>query len=313
AGLTSTIVEVRDVAPGQEPTIVFALKNGDGTAVDGTKLATFAPIAAGPTSSYTQYYREDARSRATFDAATGYTTYTFNAMIPEDATGSWGFSADIYRNATIKRADGKADITLREAAFNPIRYAAVTGTVQARRTVATMAQCNVCHDRLALHGGQRLAMEECVICHNPVTDDGARRPANAGQPESVSVQRMIHRIHKGHNLTQDYTVYGFGNTPHNYNEVTYPGDLRNCAACHTANSQQVPPPPGAGVVTTLRDYFTKQGPGTAACLGCHDSRDAAAHAYLNTTVFPGSTDPAESCGVCHGGNSQWSVDRVHAR
>ncbi len=60
-------------------------------------------------------------------------------------------------------------------------------------------------------------------------------------------------------------------------------------------------------VITKRDYFTPQGPGTAACLGCHDTRDAAAHAYLNTAVF------GEACGACHGANSEWSVAVSHAR
>ena len=54
------------------------------------------------------------------------------------------------------------------------------------------------------------------------------------------------------------------------------------------------------------------GNGTAACLSCHDSRDAAAHAFLNTATFPGSTTPAEACASCHGPNSEWAVDKVHA-
>ncbi|HET7706310.1 MAG TPA: hypothetical protein VFM36_09510, partial [Thermoanaerobaculia bacterium] len=214
----------------------------------------------------------------------------------------------------LKAPDGSNHgAAIREAAYNPLKYAAVTGAVQARRVVTPTANCNKCHDRLALHGGQRLEVQECVICHNPEESDKARRPANAGQPESISFQRMIHRIHTGEELTQDLTIYGFGNTAHNYNEVLFPGDRRNCASCHAANTHQVPPPPGAAPVTTLRDYFTKQGPGTAACLGCHDSQDAAAHAYLNTTTFPNSTSPAEACGVCHGTNAEWAVDKVHAR
>ena len=40
---------------------------------------------------------------------------------------------------------------------------------------------------------------------------------------------MIHRIHTGEELTQDYTIYGYGGTPYNFNEVLYPGDRRNCA------------------------------------------------------------------------------------
>lgn len=309
-GITSTIVSVTDVAPGKKPTVVYSIRNGDGTPVDGSKLSTFAPICAGPTDSYTTYYRENGLATAKFDAATGYTTYTFYAALPADAKGSWSFSADIYRNVSLKRGDGKADITLREAAYNPLKYVAVNGTVEARRVATPTTTCNTCHDRLALHGGQRLEVQECVICHNPTNDDRARRGTD-GAPESVSMQRMIHRIHRGLALTQDFSVYGFGNVKHNYNEVTYPGDLRNCAKCHTANSHQLP---GKGAaVTTPRDYFPKQGPGTAACLGCHDTRDAAAHAYLNSTIFPGSTDPAESCGVCHGPNSTWAVDKVHAR
>jgi hypothetical protein len=66
-------------------------------------------------------------------------------------------------------------------------------------------------------------------------------------------------------------------------------------------------------VTTLRDFFTPHGPGTAACLGCHDSQDAAAHAYLNTVLFPGAANPAEACATCHGTGKDWSVEKVHAK
>lgn len=312
-GLKAAIVATSDVAPGKKPTVVFKITNGDGTAIDGTKLTTFAPILAGPTRDYTKYFRENALAKAVFDAAAGTTTYTFTNGIPADATGTWSFSGDIYRNATLKRGDGGADITLREAAMNPIRYVAVTGAVAARRTSVTLAQCNTCHDRLALHGGQRMAIEECVICHNPVESDVSRRPANAGAPESVSFQRMIHRIHTGHELTQDYTVYGFGGAPINFNHVAYPGDRRNCNKCHVSGAASVPPAVGTVPVVTLRDYFTPQGPGTAACLGCHDSKDAAAHAYLNTAKFPGSNDPAEACAACHGTGKDWAVEKVHAR
>ncbi len=308
-GLNAQIVSATGMKPGEKPTVIFKLTNNDATAVDGSKLTSFAPMIAGPTASYSKYYREAGATRAVFDAATGNTTYTFTAAIPADAKGTWTVSGDFYRNSTLKRNDGEADITLREAAFNPIKYYALTGSVVARRTVATTAQCNQCHDRLALHGGQRLNVDECVICHNPVESDKSRRPAAAGAPESVSFQRMIHRIHRGEELTQDYTVYGFGGTAHNYNEVVYPGDLRNCAKCHTAGSQNLPSA-GDPVITEL-DYFSPQGPGTAACLGCHDNRDTAAHAFLNTTTLRGQ--PAEACGTCHGANADKSADRSHAR
>ena len=313
-GITATVVSTSNMAPGKKPTAVFALKNADGTAIDGTKLATFSPILAGATSDYTWYRREDARTTGVFDAAAGTTTYTFTNAIPDNATGTWTISADIRRNATLARGDGATAISMQESTVNPIKYVSLNANAMApRRTVVTMSQCNQCHDSLSLHGGQRNAIEECVICHNPKESDVSRRPANAGAPESVSMARMIHRIHTGEHLTRDFTIYGFGNTPFSFNEIKYPGDRTSCNKCHTANSHLLPLRSGLETVTTLRDFFTAQGPGTAACLGCHDSSDAAAHAYLNTVTFPGATNPSEACATCHGTGKDWAVDRVHAK
>lgn len=313
-GLKATVVSVADLAPGKKPTAVFKITNGNGTPVDGTKLNAFAPILAGPTSSYSKYYRESGLTKGVYDATAGTTSYTFTAAVPADAIGTWTISGDIYRNASLKRGDGKADITLREAAMNPIKYVALSGAVTPRRTSVTTAKCNECHDALALHGGQRQNIEECVICHNPTESDVARRPAAAGQPESVSFQRLIHRLHTGEELTQDFTIYGFGGTPINFNEVRFPGDRRNCAKCHANTAAYtLPLETGIASVTALRDYFTPHGPATAACLGCHDNKDAAAHAYLNTVLFPGAAIPAEACATCHGTGKDWAVEKVHAR
>ncbi|HET7706989.1 MAG TPA: OmcA/MtrC family decaheme c-type cytochrome [Thermoanaerobaculia bacterium] len=307
-GLSSTIVSVTDMVAGKKPTVVFSLKNADGTAVDGSKLNTFAPILAGRSTSYSKYFRENAVGKATFDATTGNTTYTFTNAIPEDATGSWTLSADIYRNVVLKRQDGQPDLTIREAAFNPIRTVALSGTMESRRQVVTMDQCNKCHDRLAMHGGQRLMIQECVICHNPTMDDQSQRVAAEGKPESISFQYMIHRIHTGEALKNDFTVFGFGKSKHTYNEVLFPGDRRDCAKCHVNNSHRE----GKGdAVKTERALFSPMGPTTAACLGCHDSNDAQAHAYLNTAMF--GTKSQEACGACHDPGSEWSADKVHAR
>src|SRR6185295_7005785 len=110
---------------------------------------------------------------------------------------------------------------------------AVTGNTTARRTLVDQAKCEKCHDRLSLHGGQRLNVEECIICHNPNGDDSSRRPAAAGKAESINFKRMIHRIHTGEELTQDFTIYGFGGSVNNFNEVRYPGEREDCLQCHT--------------------------------------------------------------------------------
>jgi OmcA/MtrC family decaheme c-type cytochrome len=315
-GISATIVNIANLSPGKKPTAVFNLRNADDTPIDGTKLLAFAPMYGGPTSNYATFVRESAlatnNTRGSFDPVTGYTAYTFNTALPAGAKGTWSVTVDVERAFSLIRADGRANVTGVESTINPVKYASVDGSALVpRRTVVTLAQCNVCHDSLRLHGGQRLNTEECVICHNPTKGDEDRRPANAGPAESISFQRMVHRIHTGESLTRDFTIIGFGGSVNNFNEVRYPGDRRSCAKCHTASSFTLPLPADLSFVTTLRDLYTPQGPAAASCLGCHDTTSAAAHAYLNTTTFGGAS-PTEACATCHGTGKGWDVAKVHA-
>ncbi len=304
AGLKAQIVSVTGAAPGAKVSVLFKVTNGDGSPVTPSSLGTLSILLGGPTSDYTTNFRESAKgATANGDAW----SYTFNTALPADATGSWTASADVYRNVTI---DNHTDsgLSVRECAVNPVFTFAVTDAQpKARRTSVNLANCDKCHDVLALHGGQRLKIEECVICHNPVADDsGSRLPAGA-TPESISFQRMIHRIHTGEELTQTDTIWGHGNSQSNYNEVRYPGDRRDCLACHVAGAYTVPLPDGVIPTLTKLDYFTPMLPTAAACLGCHDSKPAAAHALTMTNAL------GEACEVCHASDADFGVDKVHAR
>lgn len=300
-GLKAEILGVANTAPGQNPIVTFKLSDSTGP-LDPKPFGSNANVLlAGPTTDYATWPNiRESVANATFDGTQA--VYTMKWKVPEDFKGTITYSMDVRRSVTV---NGR---TFNEGAFNPIFNAAATGTVVPRRTVVSQAKCLACHDWLPLHGGQRLAVAECLLCHAPNGDDASRRPAANGPAESVQMARMIHRIHSGEELTQPYTIYGYGGTPYDFTEVLYPGDRRNCTACHSsAATANLPAPKGTLNVVTQRDYFTPQGPGTAACLGCHDTRDAAAHAYLNTAVF------GEACGACHGANSEWSVTKVHAR
>lgn len=301
-GLKAEIVSVTNTAPGQNPIVTFRLYDSTGN-LDPKPFGTNANVLlAGPTTDYATWPNiRESVSTATFNGTTA--VYTMKWKVPDTFKGTITYSMDVRRSVTV---NGK---TFNEGAFNPIYNAAATGDVVPRRNVVDQAKCLKCHDWLPLHGGQRLAIAECLLCHNPNSDDSSRRTAAADKvPESVQMARMIHRIHTGEELTQPYTVYGYGGTAYDFTEVVYPGDRRNCLACHTsAATANLPMPKGTLNVITQKDYFTPQGPGTAACLGCHDTRDAAAHAYLNTAVF------GEACGACHGANSEWSVAVSHAR
>ena len=136
------------------------------------------------------------------------------------------------------------------------------------------------------------------MCHNPKVTATV-----AAGAESVDMKRMAHRIHTGEELTQLYQISTFV-----ANEITYPGDRRNCLTCHTNLAGYSPSTDPSRLSTpTPRDYFTPQGPTTTACLGCHDARAYAAHAYLNTAPF------GEACQACHGAGNELGVDKVHAR
>ena len=158
-----------------------------------------------------------------------------------------------------------------------------------------------------LHGGQRFTIENCVICHHPNATDVARRPTDKLPAESIHFKYMIHRIHTGEDLEREYTAYGFGNVPHNSNKVLYPGDRRNCEACHKPGTYGLPVPSQSLPTVTARDWYTPMQPEAASCLSCHSSLHAAAHAWVNTAPF------GEACASCHGDGRDYSVAKAHAR
>jgi OmcA/MtrC family decaheme c-type cytochrome len=341
-GYTAQILSVTNAGPGKKITVTFKLQNGDGSFVDPgvykvTANGSISIKLGGPTSDYTnpgmsadaQPFSESVQT-ATYNATTGIATYTFTNAIPATAAGTYVVSIETRRAYTLNPAPNLGPATVNEGAPNQPFYFAVTGTtVTPRRQVVDLAKCNVCHarlDNLFSHGNQRIATQHCTICHNPNADDSPTRNAVATAPqppESIEFSRMIHRIHTGEGssslsqpgLAQDYTIYGFGGAVSTFNDVTYPGDRRNCLACHTtAAVTELPLPITNQPVITQRDFFSPRGSATAACTGCHDSRDVAAHAFLNTAFFPGSpTVPAEACGTCHAAGADYDVAKVHAR
>ncbi|MDO8577687.1 MAG: hypothetical protein Q7R50_00705, partial [Dehalococcoidales bacterium] len=200
------------------------------------------------------------------------------------------------------------------ASFNPVAYFPITDTVAVvRRQVVATEKCNVCHKKMAFHGGGRLnTTAYCELCHNPANVDVPDQvPARFGgpfnvPPESINFKLLIHRIHTGEDLQNDFTIYRTRGV-FNFNEVRFPGDTRNCAKCHVNNSNLLPLPATNANTVAPRELYSPLGPAAAACLGCHDSKPAAAHAALMTDTL------GESCAVCHGQGKEFAVEKVHAR
>lgn len=304
-GVKFEILEVKDTQPGQKPNVTLKITDKSGFPIETSQMSSLSLVIAGPNTDYAAYWSENV---LTTPSNNGIVNYTFTRGIPEDAKGSFSVAVQGYRNITLQPGTTTEMANVRDAGFNQVVAFAVTDTAPvARRSVVAQNSCNSCHGSLALHGGSRQNVQFCVMCHNAVTDDKARRPADQLPTESIHMKTMIHKIHTGEELENDLTIYGFGNTPHNYNEVLYPGDRRNCEKCHIADTQQLPIPKGALPSVAPRDYLNPMQPAAAACLSCHTSQEAASHALLNTSTL------GESCRVCHGTTSEFSVDRAHAR
>ncbi|HRT19966.1 MAG TPA: OmcA/MtrC family decaheme c-type cytochrome [Candidatus Hydrogenedentes bacterium] len=290
-------------------TISFTVQKGDGSPVtDLSTLSSLSGTLASPTGDYQSYVTETILNAAGLDAtnaATGQYKYTFtkkpdqglNATYAIGLEGRWSYT---YEGTTYRQGP--------EA--NPVIYFTVDPGVAPvmRREVVDEAQCLACHNKFALHGGQRVSVEYCVLCHNPNKTDEARRPAEQMPPESVNFKDMIHKIHTGEELSQDpYTVYGFGNTPHNYNHVRFPSDRRNCEICHLPGKYGLPLPAGVAptVITQGGTLVETISPATAACTSCHDSPAAIAHSMV---MSPGGVD---TCVFCHGVGAEADITVTH--
>lgn len=305
-----TITGVSSTAPGQKPVVTFTIVDKSGKAIDPSTLAgskgRLAVTIAGPTTDYTWYVQEAADKAA---YANGVATYTFTGTIPANATGSGAAEVEGRIVTTLNPGPLGKTATYQESWPTAVKYFAITDkTATPRRTTVDLANCNKCHEKLQLHGSNRNTIESCVICHNPAMTDVSQRVAADLPSQSIDFQFMIHRIHTGELLENDFTVKGYGKSTNNYNEVKYPGDRRDCVKCHVAGAYTVPLPSTSTPTVMPRGYWDPYKPTAAACLGCHDSLAAAAHAYLNTSSLLG-----ESCSVCHKEGADVAVSQAHAR
>jgi len=295
-GALFEFVDITNTGPGQTPTVRFKLSSKTGT-LDANTINRLRLNISGPNTDF-YYYNQETVSGAVLNG--DIWSYTFNTPIPADAEGSYTVGVEGRVTAMV---DGRNQNETIEASTLPF---AVTGSVMARRTVVEDYNCESCHVDLVLHGNNRTNANYCVTCHMPLaTDEAQVRPGNPEQ--TIHFKYMIHAIHRGAELEKGFVVAGFNQSIHDYSDVEYPGDLRNCDKCHLNNSQQLSGLP-AGLLPTLtpQALWSPMQPQAAACLSCHDSDDAAIHAYTNTAFF------GESCVTCHGEGKVAAVDKVHA-
>ncbi|MBI2849805.1 MAG: OmcA/MtrC family decaheme c-type cytochrome [Chloroflexi bacterium] len=312
-GINVNIVRVTNTAPGQNPNIIFTAKDNAGKNLAISDITSLTFNINGPTTDYLQPpTTESATLSKVVIGADGNYSYTLTRAIPPEAKGTWAIGIEARRTEAIIGNEG-ATTNVSGASYNPVAYIPVTDKVAVpRRQVVATENCNVCHEKIAFHGGGRLnTAEYCELCHNPANVDVPQLvPPTLGgpfavPPESIAFKLMIHRIHTGEELTRDFTIYRTRGV-FNFNEIGFPGDRSNCAKCHVGTSYTLPLPETAANVLAPREFYSPLGPAAAACLGCHDNKPASVHAKTMTDSVLG-----EACANCHGRGKDFDVQKVH--
>ncbi len=280
-------------------------------------------------------------SSATLSApdSSGYYTLTLTGtVVPDNAvmlTGGIGFGYGLPSN-TSSTARGTQPLTqtnlaaypITASAFNPSTgganaYDGWTGgllvaapTVQklasvdaaasltytARRQIVDNSTCNKCHERLgvftaaAFHAGQRNDANTCAWCH---------RPNQTSSGWSADSESYIHAIHSAAKRSNPFTWHA-SSTTSSFANVTFPGVLRNCTACHlsgtadfsaTASSNAVPNrlyrTVGAGIYnrtagTSITTYTYNSG--SASCVGATGAAQTAVGAFSISPTAYGIVD-----------------------
>ena len=296
------LLSVTNTDPGDKPTVTFSVYSKNGPLNPNTfNRIRFA--INGPNEDFDFWVQENALGKAVAEESNW--TYTFETPIPSDASGSYTVSVEGRNEVDIDFGNEvSAERDVIPGAL--LAFAVTDDKTDARRVVIDDYNCETCHADLALHGGGRTNANYCNTCHMPLATDEEELLPGA-EEQSIHFKYMIHSIHAGEERANPYVVAGHNNSVHDYGDVVYPGDLRNCNDCHVNNSQQIPLEPGTLPTLTLQDWWYPMQPVAAACLSCHNSDDAQAHAYSNTAFF------GESCSTCHGEDKEYSVDKVHAQ
>jgi OmcA/MtrC family decaheme c-type cytochrome len=304
---TELTVTVDSVTIASPPVVEFTVVNQDGTRFVGLStsdvrftLAKLVPGTNGNPSAWQSYVNRKRApppaSGSTVDAIQGTTDSGGTLEDHGNGTYTYTFGTDVTNVTSPLAVSYEPSLTHRlglqisggglptaNAAFTwRPSDGAISGILQ--RDIVKTASCNECHGKLTLHSGGRIETQYCVTCHNPGTHDLSEK--------TVDFTVMIHKIHRGANLPSvqaggEYAIWS--STKHDYSDVVYPQDIRNCTKCHDA----------ADASTPQGGHWMTQ-PSVEACGSCHDDVNFTTGAGHSPTNFPATN---AECAICHRDNS----------
>jgi len=305
---TELTVTIDGVTVASPPVVNFTVTNEAGQGFTGFtdtdlrfNIAKLTPGTFGDPSTWQNYImtggdavhgsQERNRGRATdvwgelVNHNDGSYTYTFktditNVECPAPCTTADGKLLDVsYQPGLTHRVtiqQGNSALPQANAIFD---FVPAGGEVTTLREIVKTENCNVCHDKITAHGS-RFETRMCVTCHNPGSWFDSDTP--------VDFKVMIHKIHRGENLPSG--GYAVGN--HDFSDVVFPQDIRNCTKCHD----------GADTDTPQGNNW--QVPSMEACGSCHEdidfSKDGSGTPPVDPTGHPGGIQTDNSlCLTCH--------------
>jgi OmcA/MtrC family decaheme c-type cytochrome len=182
-----------------------------------------------------------------------------------------------------------------------IDFVPVGGEPLFERKIVNNATCNACHDRLEFHGGPRTDVDYCVTCHNPSSIDG-----DTGN--TIDMKALVHNIHSARS---DYQIVGYGGTVHDWSDLVWTQDIRNCDTCHQEDDPETPQASNWRLVQNR-----------AACGTCHYNDGDPMNGEHDYMIQDGEhplglafTDDTQ-CALCHGpdstiGGGAVQVEKAH--
>ena len=176
-----------------------------------------------------------------------------NAPCPAPCTDADGKALNVsYQPGLTHRVgiqQGNSALPIANALYD---FVPTGGPVTSSREIVKTANCNVCHDKITAHGS-RFEIKLCVTCHNP--------GSWADSDTTVDFKVMIHKIHRGENLPSVEAGGSYAVGSHDFSDIVFPQDIRNCTKCHDGSDPDTP----------QGDNW--QVPNMAACGSCHDDID----------------------------------------
>ena len=350
AAFQYNIISVTDTAPGQYPTVTYSVTDPtQGNApydilshpafIAPNGVSRLAVLLGWDTRDYTNTgsgVRSGAALPISIDALAraipngdGTFSVTSTTALPLSAMGT-GVAAIEGHPAADLDGDGLYESPVPERSV--FKYFPITGTsIVERRKVVEISKCTQCHvPHLSLHGSNRTDEPQvCVICHNPNQTDIPFRTSGAESP--VHFKYMVHAIHSAKMRHTPFVVIGRNGSVHDYSEVKFPRDVRNCLNCHIDGTFELPLPEGRlgttiatgstygppKVIDTDPSNDLKITPIAATCSACHDDRETREHMIRGGArfgVLQAAIDSGrvrERCVSCHGPGRSRDVRKEH--